>query len=102
VWDLVGNSVWDSVRDSVGDSVWDSVRESLWDSIGAYMSSFFDIPKWKGIKHEKGSNPFQSCITLWEKGLVPSFDGKIWRLHTGLNDKILYEISAKELRGGVK
>jgi len=33
---------------------------------------------------------------------VPSFDGEIWRLHTGPNDKILYEISAKELRGGVK
>ena len=56
-----------------GDSVWDSV----WDSMGgAYISSFFDIPKWKGIKHKKGSNPFQSCITLWEKGLVPSFDGE--------------------------
>ena len=79
VKDSVRDSVGDSVKDSVWDSVWDSVRESLWDSIGAYMSSFFDIPKWKGIKHEKGSNPFQSCITLWEKGLVPSFDGEIWR-----------------------
>ena len=89
---------WDSVGDSVRDSMWDSMRDSMWDSMGAYISSFFDIPKWKGIKHKKGSNPFQSCITLWEKGLVPSFDGEIWRLHTGPNDKILYEISAKELR----
>lgn len=81
---------------------WASVRDSMWDSVGAsvwaYISSFFDIPKWKGIKHKKGSNPFQSCITLWEKGLVPSFDGKIWRLHSGPNAKIIYEISAKELR----
>ena len=93
-WDSVRDSMWASVRASVRDSMWDSVGASVW----AYISSFFDIPKWKGIKHKKGSNPFQSCITLWEKGLVPSFDGEIWRLHSGPNAKIIYEISAKELR----
>lgn len=73
-----------------------SVRYSVWASVRAYMSSFFDIPKWQGIDHEKGKNPFQSAIDLWEAGLVPSFDGKIWRLHTGKDAKIVYEIKEKE------
>ncbi|MFX0022158.1 MAG: hypothetical protein ACFE9S_07515 [Candidatus Hermodarchaeota archaeon] len=102
VWDSVrhsvggsvGNSVWDSVWDlagySVWDSVWDSVRDSVWDSVRAYISSFFSIPKWKYIDHEPGINPFQSCIDLWKNGLVPSFDGKKWRLH-GTQGKILWE-----------
>jgi len=88
VWDSVGGSVWNSV----GGSVWDSVGGSVWDSVGGYISSYFNIPKWKYIKHKKGQNPFQPCIDLWEKGLVPSFDGKTWRLHGGKEGKIVYEL----------
>lgn len=82
VWDSVGDSVWDSVRASVRDSVWASVRASVWDSVGAYVSSFFTI----AYKYD-----FSPAITLWECGLVPSFDGKIWRLHGGEKAKVLYE-----------
>jgi len=82
VRDSVGDSVWDSVGDSVGYSVWDSVWDSVLDNIGAYTSSFFNLDKWKYIEHEKGANPFQSCIDLYKRGLVPSFDGKYWRLHS--------------------
>ena len=57
---------------------WDSVR----DSVRAYTSSFFILPAWKYITATGGVNPFQSCIDLWEMGIVPSFDGKVWRLHT--------------------
>ena len=103
VWASVRDSVWDSVgasvRDSVGDSVWasagDSVRASVWDSVGAYESSFYNIDKWKYVKHPKGGNPFQSCIDLWCRGLVPSFDGITWRLHA---PQIVYEIAASDLR----
>jgi hypothetical protein len=92
VYDSVGDSVYDSVWDSIGgasirdsvvDSVWDSVRErdfvcdSVWDSIGdsveAYISSFFNI---------KYNYDFSSAIKLWDMGLVPSFDGKVWRLNS--------------------
>jgi hypothetical protein len=87
--------VWDSVRDSVGGSVWDSVWDSVgglvWASVGGYISSFFNLQKWKYTEHEEGKNPFQSCIDLWESGFVPSFDGKTWRLHAGKNAKIVYE-----------
>ena len=89
----VGNSVRDSVRNSVRNSVWGGVRNSAWagvgDSVGVYVSSFFNLPK--------GENPFQPCIDLWHRGVVPSFDGTTWRLH-GHKGKVLKEITQEELR----
>ena len=105
VWDSVGYSVRNSVWDSVWDSVWYSVRNSVWgvgnsvrNSVWAYISSFFpNIKKWNGIDHVEGTNPFQSGIDLWNMGLVPSFDGNIWRLHKGNKMEVVLEISSKEL-----
>ena len=91
-------SVGDSVRTSVWDSVGDSVRASVWTSVWAYISSFFIIEKWKYIDHEPGQNPFQPCINLWERGLVPSFDGQTWRLHAGPSAKIVYEWTPSDER----
>ena len=93
VRDLVGASVRDSVWDSVGDSVWTSV----WDSVWAYCGSFFpNIQEWKYIKHKKGTYPFQPCVDLWLAGFVPSFDGSVWRLHSGKKAKVVYEWNPKE------
>ncbi len=76
---------WASVRTSVGDSVWDSVGtsvgDSVWDSVGAYISSFFAV---------EYNHDLSSAIKLWESGLVPSFDGTTWRLHSGKNEEIVY------------
>ena len=80
---------WASVRDSVWASVWDSVRASVWASVGDYISTFITAD----YKYD-----FSPSNRLWESGLVPSFDGIIWRLHSGKNAKIVYEISAEELR----
>ena len=105
-WD----SVWASVRDSVGvsvrgaiwGSIWDSVgasvRGSVWDSVGAYTGSFFNIPVWKYVKHPKGKYPYQPLVTLWNIGLVPSFDGTTWRLHGGPKAAVLFSITANELK----
>ena len=102
VWDSVRASVWDSVWDSVGasvrasvrDSVWDSVgasvwasvrdsvRDSVWASVWAYISSFFNLESWRYTDSRSHINPFQSCIDLWEMGLVPNYDGTVWRLHS--------------------
>ena len=73
---------WSSVWDSVMDSVWNSVMDSVRDSVRAYISSFFDI---------KYRYDFSLCTKLWESGLVPSFDGKTWRLHSGKNADVVYE-----------
>ena len=81
-WARVGDSVWDSVWASVGDSVWASVRASVW----AYCGSFFSLPRkaWKHTDKIPGEGyPFQPAVDLWHMGLVPSFDGKTWRLHGG-------------------
>ena len=89
VRDSVWASVWASVRDSVWASVWASVGDSVW----AYTSSFFDLDgRWQGFKDVKG-NPFQSCIDLWERGLVPSFDGNVWRLHS--KNGVVFEMKSK-------
>ena len=76
----VVGSVWDSVRSSAWDSVWNSVG----DSVASYVSTFFPIDY---------EYDFSSAVKLWEAGLVPSFDGRTWRLHTGKNAKIVYEES---------
>lgn len=117
VWSSVGASVWSSIWSSVwssfGDSVEASVRASakasvgasvlnsvlnsvgalvmasVLNSVGAYVSSFFDI---------KYDHDFFSCVKLWEMGLVPSFDGTTWRLHSGNKADIVFEITDKELR----
>ena len=102
VRDSVRDSVWASVGDSVGNSVWDSVwasvGDSVWDSVWAYQGSLFTkITDWKYIKHESGIYPYQPSVDLWKRGFVPSFDGKIWRLHQGKDMKIVYEIKKEDL-----
>ena len=86
------------IRDSVGYPIDNSIRDMgmlnfcIWDSVHAYMSSFFNLKKWRYIEHEKYKNPFQPCINLWEVGLVLSSDNITWRLHTGKNAKVVYEL----------
>ena len=90
VRDLVGYSVGYSVGDlvgysvgySVGDSVWYSVGYSVGDSVWSYVSSFFAID----FKHG-----FSSAVNLWNAGLVPSFDGTTWRLHSGERAAVVFE-----------
>ena len=73
---------WSSVWASVWASVWDSVWDSVWASVRAYISSFFDI---------EYQFDFTPAVQLWEMGIVPSFDGKTWRLHTGKDAHVIYE-----------
>jgi hypothetical protein len=97
VWASVRASVWASVGDSVRASVGDSVRASVWDSVGAYNGSLFPIKEWEYVDYTKtdlfkiGKYPFQPCVDLWKMGLVPSYNGEVWRLHGGKNAEILWE-----------
>ena len=106
VWDSVGASVWasvgDSVRESVRASVWDSVGASVWASVRAsvwaYIGSLFTsvIKEWKYIKHKTGEYPFQPAVDLWKMGLVPSYDGRKWRLHGHEDVRVLWEGELKK------
>ena len=99
VRDFVGASVFYSVRNFMEDSMRTYVRDSVRASVYAYISSLFpNIKKWKYIEHKEGVNPFQSCIDLWNMGLVPSFDGKVWRLYKGKKAEVVLEISREKLR----
>ena len=98
VWSSVKDSVWDSVRASarasVKASVWASVWGSVWDSVWAYIGSLFRVPRvaWKNTEHIPGDGyPFQPAVDLWHQGLVPSYDGTKWRLHGGLDGRVLWE-----------
>ena len=80
------------------DSVWSSIRASVWNSVGgsvsAYSGSFFNLSRedWKRAENVKTKGyPFQPAVDLWELGLVPSFDGKVWRLHGGKDAKVLWK-----------
>jgi len=112
IWDSVSASVRDSVRASVRASIWDSVsasiwdsvsasvRASIWDSILAYYSFLFtNIKKWEHIVHKEGENPFQPCIDLFYRGLIPAFDGRDWYLvsKNGIELKISKEDLIKEM-----
>ena len=100
--DIIMLKQWASVRDSVWASVWASVSASVWASVSAYVGSLFpNITRWKYagcftasggvIAHEPGIYPFQSAANLWRRGLVPSYDGKQWRLHSGPTAEIVWE-----------
>ena len=111
IWDNVGRCVWSNIWDNVGRCVWDSVWSSIWDNVGryvggsrdsvedsvgdsiwAYISSLYtSIKTWKYIDHPEGENPFRPAIDLWHRGFVPSFDGKIWRLHAGEKAEVVWE-----------
>jgi hypothetical protein len=89
----VRDSVWASVRDSVWASVRGSVWGSVWDSVGVYTGSFFNI---------KYRYDFSSSVKLWEKGLVPSFDRRKWRLHAGPDAKVMWEGTVRDLEKALK
>ena len=101
VCDSVGNSIRDSVWNSVKNSVWDSVRDSVWDSAWAYIGYMFKLNRqaWKYTSKIKCKGyPFTPLIELWTHGLVPSFDGAFWRLHSGTKAKIVFKINKNDLK----
>ena len=89
VWDSVGASVWASVGASVRASVWDSVG----DSVGAYVGYIFIpvVKRWCYIDTLPSVYPYMASVELWKRGLVPSYDGRTWRLHSGEKAEIVYE-----------
>lgn len=111
-WSLVWELVRKSVMELVGESVWILVYKLVWNSgwelivgesaerlLDAYIGSLFRVHDWKHIdwrkkpfnKIGKGNYPFRSGEYLWRHGLVPSFDGTTWRLHTGPKAKVIWK-----------
>jgi len=111
----IGNEVLHSIRvrvsdiilagvlASVGDNISPADKDnniglSLRDSVLAYSGSLFpNIKKWKYIIHEENKYPYQAAVDLWKRGLVASFDGKIWRLHSGKDASVVFETTRENL-----
>ena len=84
IWSSIESSICNSVGESVWYSVWDSIWASIEGSVWAYITSFFDIK----YKHD-----FRPLVELWERGFIPSFDGKVLRLHQGKDAKVVYKLN---------
>lgn len=95
-WNSAWNSVWDSAWNRVPNLEWNLVERSVRSSTWAYIGSFFKLPKWKYVHHRSKEYPFQAAADLWERGLVPSYDGKRWRLH-GYEGKALWSGTPDEI-----
>jgi len=68
---------------------WDTVGDTVWDTVWAYTGSLFMIEKWGD--YPSGIYPFRPAVDLWKHGLVPSYNGKTWRLHSGSEGEVVYE-----------
>lgn len=55
------------------------------------------MENWRYINHDPGEYPYQPAVDLWRDGLVPSFDGKTWKLHGGEDAEVLFEIDKNQL-----
>lgn len=93
VWNAVYPQwLWDKASPSerLKNPVYDSVEALCYAYVGSLFPNIKN-KKWKNIKHKSGEYPFQPAADLWRKGLLPSFDGSIWRLHSGKEAQIVYE-----------
>lgn len=80
-WDSVGCPVRTVLVNTVEDmKAKNLVSDSVRDVAMAYISSLFYISKWDGWEEQY---PFESGIKLWRAGLVPSYDGYVWRVYVG-------------------
>lgn len=86
----LGTSLETSLKDTIGDSVGDG--------LGALVGSYFpNIKKWQYYEGEIEGYPYQAAAELWNRGFIPSFDGRIWRLSSGKEASVVFEISEEEL-----
>jgi len=102
VVDLIWDSVWWLLESDSDHSIFKLVRHNvpnsdtelvyaIDDSVSflfrAYVGSFFKTESVLRVT---------PAIKLWEAGLVPSFDDTTWRLHTGVDARIVYEWKPEE------
>ena len=103
VWDSIGDSIGDPIWDSVWDSIGDSIEDSIWASARASARAFVGASVWASVRASVWAytssffsidygHDFSSCVKLWEKGLMPSYDGKAWRLH-GKDGWVIYKFN---------
>jgi hypothetical protein len=93
-----GPTVCHGIETSLGITLDPAVEDLIGSTVGekALVGSFFtNTAKWKGS--ESTAYPYQVCAELWKRGFIASFDGETWRLSSGKEGTVVYEITGKEL-----
>ncbi|MDR3276305.1 MAG: hypothetical protein LBT11_03680, partial [Treponema sp.] len=93
-----GPTVCHGIEVYLGSTLDPAVEDLIGSTVGekALVGSFFtNTEKWKGS--ESAAYPYQVCADLWKRGFIASFDGETWRLSSGKEGKVVYEITAKKL-----
>jgi hypothetical protein len=93
-----GPTVCHGIEAYLGITLDPAVEDLIGSSVGekALVGSFFtNTVKWQGS--ESALYPNQACADLWKRGFIVSFDGVIWRLSSGIEGTVVYEISEKAL-----
>jgi hypothetical protein len=92
IWsDNIGKSMKNNIYDRIryaksnyleANQIWNECHDTILDFVMFYADSMLDY-----------KYPFELdyIINLWNAGLVPSFDGTTWRLHSGSDADIVYE-----------
>ena len=89
IWSYCGNHIMNAICFSVPPCMMNSyLYNSMVNSLVVYGASFFDI---------KYNFDFSPLLKLYNAGFVPSFDGVKWRLHSGLEGTIIFEINKNKL-----
>lgn len=78
-----------ATEDKVGSSVGEKEALGIW---------FTNTTKWE--KSGDSTYPYAPVAKLWQKGFIPSFDGTTWRLSSGKEGTIVYEITLAEILNG--
>ena len=79
--DQILSIIWDKIKAETDESDFCYCYESVFEAVLGYLSSFFVFKKWTNSEENSNINPYQPCISLWEMGIVPVFNGRQWSLH---------------------
>ena len=72
---------------------WNCSSTSIGGIIGLIYGNLFMLHHGKSLQNVVFGYAFRvSCIIkLWKRGIIPSFDGKIWKLHSGEKAIIIWK-----------
>jgi len=97
LWITVRDGIWNRLLLSMEPlyPIWRCFPDKAWDSAVSCAASYaaslfkpgFSCP---GMSRRQWKS-FQVGAGLWRRGVIPSFDGEVWRLHSGEKAAVIWE-----------
>lgn len=101
---VVSNGYWGRLgitdKNDFISSVNDTLANSVSDAMEALTAKFFagyEDWEWEGYTGDAQGYPYEAAAELIIRNLVPSTDGSMWYLSSGIDAEIVFEISEEEL-----